>query len=230
MKSILLATVAIAALSGSAFADDPVQLPVASTYNWSGAYVGLQAGYSWGVSPATFDNPSYHPFTDPDPSGYVGGVYGGFNYQLQNRLVVGVEADVNYSDAHGSDSIRFNGGIDSLEQWKSDIDWTAALRGRIGYALDRTLLYAAGGVAFSGLNTSVEDSGNPRGNASETRIGWTVGIGAEHAFTDKLVARVEYRYADFGTTHFAFGWIPGTVPSDVSFKTHDIRIGIAYKF
>jgi outer membrane immunogenic protein len=55
MKSILLATATLLGLAGSAFAADavnvepaPVPLPVASTYNWAGAYVGAQVGYGWG--------------------------------------------------------------------------------------------------------------------------------------------------------------------------------------
>ncbi len=121
-------------------------------------------------------------------------------------------------------------GCDTLPgaHWKTQSDWDAALRGRVGYAFDRTLIYAAGGVAFTNLKTSEYVLGVPRGDVSGTKTGWTIGVGIEHTFTERLLARIEYRYADFGTKEVIF---PGAgIPFDIRLKTQDVRVGLAYKF
>src|SRR5690606_683970 len=92
MRQLLL-TASILALSvGSAAAQDQV-------YDWSGAYVGAQAGYGWGEG-------KYVSHTDgqsasPRPDGFLGGIYGGYSHQLHNGVVLGVEADINANDGDG---------------------------------------------------------------------------------------------------------------------------------
>lgn len=238
MRSILLAVTTLLAATCGALAADivaeepPVHMPVpvASAFDWTGAYFGAQAGYEFGRSPVRF--PTLPPeYSNPDPSGFVGGIYIGFNRQLESRIVLGAEADLSYSHGRGDDVLRTTlGPPASFEHWKARSDWNAALRGRVGYALDRTLFYAAGGVAFTNLKTGVVDFGVLRGEASDARIGWTIGAGIEHALTDRLLARIEYRYADFGTKHYSTNGIPSTIATDVGLTAHDIRIGLAYKF
>lgn len=229
MKSILLATVGLLGLSGSAFAADavtttepaPAPLPVASSYNWSGAYVGAQAGYGWGRSHLkVVANGNY---ADPDPHGFLGGIYAGYNHQFANNVVLGVEADAAFGDIKGSGPGRFAAGpvfpgVDVSGQSK----WTGALRARAGYAVDRWLPYVAGGVAFTKYKVSVNEGGNITGD-SRSLTGWTIGAGVEYAFSDRLIGRFDYRYTDFGHKNFARVF-------DVDLKTHDLRVGIAYKF
>jgi len=114
------------------------------------------------------------------------------------------------------------------------IKWDGAARLRIGYAFDRFLPYIAGGVAgadfrwrpFYPIDLSVPHD--------VTMWGWTIGAGLEYAITDNLIARVEYRYTDYGDktkldykpTAIADGGYNDTA----NLKTNDIRVGIAYKF
>lgn len=85
----------------------------------------------------------------PDPSGTVGGLYAGNNWQRGASFVYGVEAEYNWAKANGSDVITAPAGTLTLsETVEANISPTAALRARIGYALDRTLVYATGGWAW----------------------------------------------------------------------------------
>ena len=87
-------------------------------------------------------------------------------------------------------------------------DIQGAIRARAGYALDRLLIYVAGGAAFGRFSTtsfiggidflSGRTSYFASGNRSTTRVGWTLGGGVEYAVNDHWSARVEYRYSDFG--------------------------------
>jgi outer membrane immunogenic protein len=169
----------------------------------------VQAGYAWGDTDATSfaglgDTYSY------DTDGWLGGVHLGYNWQATN-FVIGVETDIELADLSGSGSGTF-GSVHS-----TDIDWIGSLRGRLGYALDRTLIYATGGLAYGDVAIA-----GPGYSDSETRTGWTVGAGIEHAFAPNTTARIEYRYTDLGSGDLGFD------DSDVTFSA--IRAGLSWKF
>ena len=97
MKSILFAAAALAAFTTGALAADAIATtePV-STYNWSGAYVDGQIGYGWGNDKWSFQGIDY---TVPaKPEGFLGGIYGGYNWRLGDGFVVGADADFTFSD------------------------------------------------------------------------------------------------------------------------------------
>ncbi|WP_375615876.1 MULTISPECIES: outer membrane protein [unclassified Bartonella] len=113
--------------------------------------------------------------------------------------------------------------------------WAGAARARIGFASHRLMPYIAGGIAYtqmqyimSLLTKSQEDSTVfASGNVlDETKImvGYTIGGGFDLAMTDNIVMRTEYRYSDFFKQKFADDKLK------IASKTHDFRLGIAYKF
>lgn len=230
MKSTVLAAILLAASSAASFAadavttTDPTPLPVASTYNWSGAYVGAAAGYVAGgridhhyVPESTLDY-DYHY----KPKGGFGGIFGGYNLQLNGGVVIGVEGDINWGDVKGS------GATSSPYTSTTKLDWNGSVRGRLGYAIDRFMIYGTGGVAFSHFRFDEYSSGNPYGHGSKGLTGWTLGAGAEYAFTDNWTLRGEYRYTRY--SHQQFVEDPFTDDFDAKISTHDLRVGVAYKF
>ncbi|MBA3544462.1 MAG: porin family protein [Chthoniobacterales bacterium] len=115
-------------------------------------------------------------------------------------------------------------------------DWQASIRGRVGYAWDRTMLYATGGVAF----TEVRAFTNwipvgifPGTIASESRtlVGATVGAGIEHAVTNNFTVGVEGRYTWYGTERFTAGPVAVFLPVGAAFvfspSYRDVRIETA---
>ena len=193
--------------------------PVPS-FTWTGPYLGLQAGYGWfdadnrlnGVTPGS------------KPDGVSLGGFAGYNYQFDNSpVVVGVEADINWSDA---DARRGTSGFTGVAdaRIRNDIGATGAVRGRIGYAFDHFLVYGAAGLAFA--DTEVKASGAASGSDDTIAVGWTIGGGVEAAVTDNVTARVEYRYSDYGTDKFS---VAGSrVKSDLS--ENRVMLGLGYKF
>jgi outer membrane immunogenic protein len=158
-----------------------------------------------------------------DANGMLGGVHIGYDMQ-SGALVFGAEADIEYA------------GIDGSWDWQNsdrlskDIEWTSSIRGRVGYALDRLLIYGTAGVAFAAVDMGVIDGGNLVLSESETTVGWTAGFGAEYALTDRVSVRKEYRYADYGDTSISGSVYNGefTYPHDN--KVHAVRIGASLKF
>lgn len=233
MKSLSLLggiTGLVLAASAACAADMPgYEAPVAAaapvpSFTWSGPYVGLQAGYSWFDA----DNRLNGLSPDTSPDGFLVGAFAGYNYQFDNSpIVIGVETDINYSDA---DAKRRTSGFTGLSdtRLRTRGDFNGAVRGRIGYAFDRFLVYGAGGLAYSDreVKARAADAGGASGSDDTIAVGWTVGGGVEAAISDNVTARVEYRYSDYGTDSFS---VAGSrMKSDLT--ENRVMLGVGYKF
>ena len=225
MKKILLAGVAAAGLIASgaaAFAADlpsrnvaPVApAPVLPIFTWTGFYAGVNAGYGWGEF-------SKAPGFD-DPDGFVGGAQIGYNYQI-GQFVVGLETDIQYSDLSGKTRpVTFADG--NVGVGRGEVEYFGTVRGRIGAAFDRALIYVTGGLAygetkFRGLDTTAGLSFSK----SKPTAGWTIGGGLEYAFTDNITAKAEYLYVDLGDNRYY-----GANKAETKFSV--VRAGLNYKF
>lgn len=225
MKKVLLASVALIALTSAASAADLAARPytkaapiVSPAYNWTGFYAGVHGGYGWsdevtvgitGVGTVTGST--------SDIKGGFGGGQIGYNWQLAPSWVWGIEADA----AGASIKYGFDDGAgDSIE---SKIRAFGSVTGRIGYSVDNLLIYGKGGWGWADNRISGTVAGV--GTASDTQFhsGWTVGGGLEWGFAPAWSAKVEYQYYDFGhETYF----------NAVEFgeKIHTIKGGINYHF
>jgi outer membrane immunogenic protein len=211
MKRILWATVSAIALASAAQAADlrPAYkapgYPVTAAPAWAGGYIGIQGGVA--RQDATFTETAFGQAfsTDYNKTGGTFGGLAGYNWQ-HGTFVYGVEGDWNWVGAkitndQAPDPINFNSGLAS----SFDVKWLATIRGRAGLAVDATLLYVTGGVAFGKVNNSVNFlnfDGTPflAFNQSETKVGWTAGVGVEHMLTSNWTVRAEFRYVDLGST------------------------------
>ena len=227
MKKLLFSCATILAFNGAALAAD-VSEPVASTYDWSGPYVGVHAGYLWGDVDV-----SYEELTNigGEIDGFIGGGLVGFNLQSDN-LVFGVEGDFGLTGADGNGSRECIIDIDcttEIYSYDYDLNWNAHLRGRVGLAMDRTLLFVAGGLAIAEHELGATYDNLMSGSGTETHYGFTIGGGAEYAISDNLLLRVEYLYDDYGEERYNFGKDPGD-HYDVDLTTHTVRAAVSYKF
>jgi outer membrane immunogenic protein len=189
-----------------------VKAPPPALFNWSGFYVGLHGGYGWGRS--QFDAPAAGTGTF-SANGWLFGGLAGVNYQA-GQAVLGLEADINWTDLSGSAPCgAFTCGTET--------PWLGTVRGRLGYAIDRFLPYITAGGAFGKVEANVPGVGS----ASDTRIGWTVGAGAEYAFAPNMSWKTEYLYVDLGSFDCA---ACGAPTPEVSFKSHIVRTGLNIRF
>jgi outer membrane immunogenic protein len=237
-RKILISTVALVAVTGTAFAADlpsrsapPVYVPPPPPpiFSWTGAYVGGQIGYEWGTSSSNLFPTAFGPGAGASlgsysPNGVVGGAHIGYNYQI-SQFVVGLEGDVNGSDYHGSTSF---GGL-ATQSTRTDVD--GSIRGRVGVAWDRALIYATGGAAFGPIRNSFTSFGGINDSSSTTRVGWTVGGGVEYAITNNWSLRAEYRYTDYGNSTNVLVNNTGSALATRSRDTDNrVQAGFSYKF
>ena len=211
--------------SASVPAWEPATINYTNPAIWSGAYAGISAGYGWGHSEQLYDRAGNHGLASTNPTGVVGAVTLGYNYQLSNSgIVLGMEGDIGLMDLNADDKAIFDGHV-----MKTTFGpWWATVRGRAGYAFDRTLVYGSGGAAFMGVDEI--SIGNTPGETAinrDTRSGWVVGGGIEHAFAPNMSAKVEYLHMDFGRYE-------GLSANNEQFhfdNTADlVRAGVNYKF
>jgi outer membrane immunogenic protein len=238
MKKVLLSgTALLLVVSGSAMAADmrPARAPIytkapmmAPTYNWSGCYIGGNFGGMWARKDwkATSTGAA---ITSQDISSGLGGGQIGCNYQV-NTWVFGLQGDYDWANATGDSTDAL--ALPALTDHTS-IKSLASVTARVGYAWDRFLGYVKGGGAWErdDYRTTFSATGLTFSTASETRTGWTIGIGGEYAFTDWLTGFVEYDYYDFGTKTNGFATtVPSMVFTDIKETQSVAKVGLNFKF
>ena len=253
MRRIGLALFASLAFVGAASAADmPMKAPIVKApvmvppYNWTGFYVGLNAGGSWGRQDndlVTVPGGVVGLSNSDSLDGFIGGGQIGYNWQI-NQFVLGVEADFQGSGqkADGSFLIPFIPAIVApavpglTANYTDKLEWFGTVRARAGYTWDRWLAYVTGGWAFGHGTLSGTGTTTPAGtvlafSTSQDYSGWTIGGGLEWAFADHWSAKAEYLYIDFGNGPTVVVNTAGSLAIASGKMTDNIaRLGVNYHF
>lgn len=261
MKKFILGAVALFAFAAPAVAADLAARPYTKApayvdpgYNWSGFYVGLNAGGAWGRSDAStstiFSPTGYFATSSPgaigvagnqriNSAGFTGGLTAGYNWQVSN-FVYGLESDFNYFGLKKSTSasgiypccaptgFTVNSTVSS--------DWLLTFRPRVGIAANNWLFYVTGGLAVANVksNFSFTDTfatAAESASISKTKVGWTVGGGTEYALMNGWSVKAEYLYVDLGrdttTSTNLTAFTPAIAfPTNVYTHSADLRANI----
>jgi outer membrane immunogenic protein len=233
MKRTLILGLGLASLTilPAAAADLPVKArpappPIVTAYNWSGCYIGGNAGGKWAstsddvnIGATTSTASTTVGFGRSTVGTFVGGGQIGCNWQAAgSNWVFGVEGDADWqrwstSRTLGATVPPFVAG----DTFDARSDWQASARGRIGYAFDRTLFYVTGGAAFTNIKVGsnfIATGIFPATVASDSKtlFGATLGGGLEYAFTNNWSVGVEGRYTWYGTQTFNGGQVAAFSP------------------
>ncbi|MGE3248466.1 MAG: outer membrane protein, partial [Beijerinckiaceae bacterium] len=150
----------------------PVYAP--PVFTWAGLYAGVNMGAGWRSRRSIFPggnflapgNAAIYPFaTVPVRNGgdaaFTAGLTLGYNWQFGN-VVAGLEGDINYLGTGRQNKGFFRAGVpampfqvgaapNTLSYFTKDNGrFFGTARARLGYAFDRTLFFATGGLAFRG--------------------------------------------------------------------------------
>ncbi len=235
MRNILLTTAAVLALSVTAAtaADLPVRGPAVAPapifvqqFSWTGFYVGLNAGAAFKGNNRCDDfravNPDGTTATgfptacgvgrNDDDAKFTGGAQIGYNWQF-GSLVAGVEADINYLNAGRNSAYTYTStgpsapfqGTYTVNNGRDHGNYFGTVRGRLGFAFDRALIYATGGLAYgangrgaSATYTGANGTATYDAGRSSDRLGYAIGAGIEYAVSNNWTVKGEYLYADLG--------------------------------
>jgi outer membrane immunogenic protein len=256
-----------AALAGSALAADmPAKALPAAVPSWSGFYAGVSLGARWAANDWRTSDiaPNFGAGAVVQTAGTGGAVdsvaarfggYLGYNVQLSTSWVAGVEADFGWADnnkttnpAPGTAGLFLGTPFVGLPSGTVKETWDGSIRGRLGYLVTpAALVYGTGGVAWQRLELNANCTvvignsfcfGNSHNETyASTRVGWTVGGGVEHMIGGNWLARVDYRYAEFGAVTQTFFAEGGTgigfddrFTARVKARTHTATVGLAYRF
>jgi len=258
MHKTILATVSIAALGVStAMAADlsamPTKAPIFVAPSWTGAYVGLNAGYGWGKSDGASIPSDLHPLLNANvpslsPKGFIGGGQVGYNWQT-GPWVLGAELDFSGMNVKADKRVSpFFIGKGSAT-YSTQYDWLLTARARAGITFAQNwLLYVTGGLAVTQVKDAISGGEVFFPNeltvwsGSKTLVGGTVGGGLEYAFAPNWSMKAEYLYAKFEDSAPPMTYSsplpsPGFGSRDgygtIAKFSHDlniVRVGVNYKF
>jgi outer membrane immunogenic protein len=202
---------------------------------WAGFYAGVNGGYGWNandVLSVPVEPVPANEFHGLHPQGGFGGGQVGYNWQgvWHLQLVLGVEADI---QGAGIEDKAMGLGADHVP-FKSSLDWFGTVRGRLGYALGPSMLYATGGFAYGGLHNET-DLGSSHFTSSGTATGYVVGGGVEYKFNPSWSVKAEYQYINLGRNDPALNGVTLCTPAVFGQKCeddafHTVRAGINYHF
>ncbi len=222
--SFLIATVSIAGAHAADIARPVYKAPPsaivhAPAYSWTGFYAGVNAGWAWSSGDGTATVGGVTQSFSGDGDGFIGGGQIGYNFQSGN-IVFGLETD--FQGAGGSGTVTgatFTGNAKT--------SYFGTIRGRIGYAFDRSLIYVTGGGLYGKSTLDGVDVGTGPFSSSATYWTWTVGGGYEAMLWDRWSAKLEYLYV--GTPDGAPA-PNGTSALDGEGHTNILRAGLNYRF
>jgi outer membrane immunogenic protein len=207
----------------------PTKAPPVVVYNWSGLYVGGNIGGAWGsfnsdpfgfaATPALFSSFFFAGvpnvgFEGSASTSFVGGGQLGYNWQL-GHFVIGFEGDAQGTALQQSVTSQMftTCGVAACTSTPGTVTARdlvqGSLRARLGYAIDRWLVYGTGGWATADMQIDSAAAATPSvafrvPTSSNTEIlnGWTLGAGFAYAVTDAISVGAEYRHTDFGHAQF----------------------------
>ncbi len=210
LTSIATAFIAGAAMAGSPMPiyEEPVPyFPVEPEATWEGFYGGLLGSYHFGDLIETDPDPDVEAPFDAVTYGFMAG----YNFQ-KDKVVYGGEIDVQF----GSGTLEYPavGAANVATDVDFDVDYLVDLRARVGHAMDKVLVYAAGGFTTAGLSVD--------GGDGVSATGWNAGAGVDVAVTDKVFVGGEYVYRDLAGEYDSGG--------NVDLNAHAFQARVGFRF
>ena len=221
---------------------------------WTGFFVGIHNEWAGNVVDVTTTTVTPGAFVTSTVgnsfSGPTVGGHFGYSYEFANRVVLGGQFDMAWTDIKWRNGTSYTnaagaglgfGGVIAANT-RTGLDWLGGARVKLGYEFGKYLPFVTGGVAFGGLSSTNNASSATTGfggsatygSASTTTAGWVVGAGFEYLLTESFSAYAEYLFTSMGgitRNDATVGVAPAA--STISIKNldlHSVRLGVNYHF
>jgi outer membrane immunogenic protein len=243
MKKILAGAAALLGTAISAQAADMavkapyLKAPVAMVYDWTGFYIGVNAGVGIGRDYTRLAIPGGASFEASylNPHGGVGGGQIGYNWQVPNAffggLVFGVEADIQGTGMRDNFTCLL-GCLPALNaNFNQRLDWFGTVRGRVGIATGPVLTYVTAGWAYGSVKTTLTETVGTTAafSSNQNRGGWTWGSGVEASLGGNWTGKIEYLWFTLGDRLdlFTLNGFPQAMSTDI--REQIFRVGLNYR-
>ncbi|WP_083967348.1 MULTISPECIES: outer membrane protein [unclassified Methylosinus] len=203
----------------------PVFVPPPPVFLFEGFYVGAQIGYArtatrlrnvFVPTGATLTSRTIHG------DSLIGGLHAGYDWH-SGPLVFGLIGDINFANARSSAETVFGDSV------VDRVGLQGSMRGRVGYAFDRILFYATGGLFLADVSRHYY-SGAFAAHRNDIVVGPTLGLGVEYALDDRWRAKIEYRVDGLPTQREYFTPISPGVKLRRESGEGEIKLGLSYRF
>lgn len=190
------------AIAGAADLPSKVASPVPAITpqaNWSGFYLGLQAGLA--RSTDTHSDLDYwyfnHTNIERSSNAPAFGIKAGYD-QSFGSVIAGVVSEVSTGNFKAGKEVS---PLDPSYNIRSQANFLGSLRGKLGVGVSDIALYATAGVAFSNTKHKYNetDGSGEHYNSSGKTTGWVVGLGADYAINSKTSVGLELSHYNFGS-------------------------------
>jgi outer membrane immunogenic protein len=239
MKKILVAASAAVALLTTSLVAQAADLPprpapapapavvVPYMYDWTGFYIGGNAGYGWSHNCWGNFSTTTGPEGCSTQAGALLGGQGGYRWQL-GQIVFGVEAEGDWTSMRGSiPSLFLAGGTDSAK-----VTSVGLFTGQVGYAMNNALLYVKGGAAVTN-NSFLVSNGASQFQLTSNRWGASVGVGLDYGITNNWIVGFEYDHLFMGNANNSFSCSAGCAAglnNNISQAVDMVTVRVNYKF
>lgn len=243
MKKLLAGAAALLGTAVSAQAADMavkapyLKAPVAMVYDWTGFYIGVNAGVGIGRDYTRLAIPGGASFEASylNPQGGLGGGQVGYNYQVSNAffgaLVFGVEADIQGTGMRDDFNCLLGCLAGLNANFNQKLDWFGTVRGRVGIATGPVLTYVTAGWAYGNVKTTLTETIGTTAafSSNQNRGGWTWGSGVEASLGGNWTGKIEYLWFTLGDRLdlFTLNGFPQALSTDV--REQIFRVGLNYR-
>lgn len=216
---------------------------------FSGPYVGASAGINAGHT-STQDYWCDSACDAPTNTGvdFAGGVNVGFNHQVDENFVIGLEADLSTGFKNTDRTVDSSSCCSNyVYNWNTNLRWISTIRARAGLAVNKSMFYLTGGLALTRARLSqvtTNDNDDYGAHFSGTLKGYALGGGIEHAVSDRFSVKAEFMHDAFGKKRGCYMDLEGTaagvcwdagdpgIDDYVAWQptVNTARIGVNYRF
>lgn len=211
----------VALAASSAFATPALAQDVNPTF--TGARVGVVGGFD-GLRPGSTESIEG---VDQKVDGFLYGGEIGYDFALNNGLVIGAEAELSGSTGK-VETNRVNPNTFGFGEVSAGRD--IYIGARVGALVaPTTMVYAKGGYTNARLNLLGSDGTTTTDENFELE-GWRVGAGAEQAIGRNTYAKLEYRYSNYREADFQFRNGATTGQFDIDTDRHQVVAGVGVRF
>ena len=161
-----------------------------------------------------------------DGSDLAGGVHAGYNWD-QGAYLLGLEGTLTAFDINTLSTTSMT--LDEGPEFGRSIKNMATLAPKLGMKVGKGLIYAKAGLAMGSIGATHDQNGEFL-SGSNRQTGWMAGIGAEFPVAERMTMRVDYTYADFGSTRTDMYGDDADIWVDQSISEGLLTVGFNYYF